>query len=88
MNGKGFLKTFQQRLQDCFKQEWNEKIHTSERFAFYRTMKEGWDCESYLNDINVKKFRDSFIRLRLGINDLGTNGRYKGEPGNVLSILR
>lgn len=83
-NEKGFLRTFRQRLQDCFKQEWNEKICSSDRFTYYRTLKDGLECESYLNDVNIKKFRDSFIRFRLGINDLGTNGRYKGESSSAL----
>ena len=36
-------------------------------------------CEKYLNDITIKKFRDTLIRLRLGINELGVNKRFQPE---------
>ena len=32
--------------------------------------------EGYLNSLDVKKFRDVFIRFRFGINDLSNNKRY------------
>ena len=59
-----------------FKQEWFTKISESERFSTYFSFKSVHQLETYLNAITIKKFRDTLIRLRLGINDLGVNKRF------------
>ena len=59
-----------------FKQEWFTKISESERFSTYSSFKSVHQLETYLNDTTIKKFRDTLIRLRLGINDLGVNKRF------------
>ena len=33
-------------------------------------------CETYLNEITIKRFRDSQIRFRFGLNNLGINKRF------------
>ena len=58
-----------------FKQEWFTKISESERFSTYFSFKSPHQLETYLNAITIKKFRDTLIRLRLGINYLGVNKR-------------
>ena len=62
-----------------FKLEWNTKISNSDRFATYLLFKSVHQAEKYLNDITIKKFRDTLIRLRLGINELGVNKRFQPE---------
>ena len=64
-NEKAFLKSVEQRLRDFFRQEWCAKLSNGNRFAFYRTIKSSFQLEIYLNNINIKKFRDAFIRFRM-----------------------
>ena len=71
-NESKVLNLIEQRLKDCFRQEWHVKLE-SNRFALYRRIKSSFELENYLNFINIKKFRDTFIRFRLGINELGCN---------------
>ena len=62
-----------------FKLEWSTKISNSDRFATYLLFKSVHQAEKYLNYITIKKFRDTLIRLRLGINELGVNKRFQPE---------
>ena len=62
-----------------FKLEWSTKISNSDRFATYLLFKSVHQEEKYLNDITIKKFRDTLIRLRFGINELGVNKRFQPE---------
>jgi len=79
VDDKSFLRSLKQRLRDCCHQEWNAKLSSSDRFAFYRSFKRTLCCESYLNYVNIKKFRDSFIHFRLGVNALRSNVRTEEE---------
>ena len=54
-------------------QEWSSKNKMSERYNWYSTFKAAFGLEDYLNNIDIKKFRDSLIRFRLSINDLAVN---------------
>ena len=74
---KLFCVALRQRLRDCFVQDWDDKIHTSERFSTYCQFKLTFESESYLTEITIKKFRDILIRFRLGIVDINGNNRYK-----------
>ena len=78
-NERGFLKSLKQRLRDCYLQEWNSKLGRSSRFDFFKSFKTSFQCEPYLSYINVRKFRDSFIRFRLGCNSLKINARPNKE---------
>ena len=49
--------------------------HTAYSAQFSRQKK-------YLNDIEIKKFRDTLNRLRLGINEVGVNKRFQPESVN------
>ena len=81
-NEKGFLKSLKQRLRDCYLQEWSSKLCLSSRYEFYKSFKTFFRCEPYLSYINIKKFRDSFIRFRLGCNSLKINAR-SNKDGNA-----
>jgi len=76
-NENRFLSQFKQRLKDCYHQEWNWKNNSSERYRWYSTFKNGLGLENYLNTLEIKKFRDVFIRFRFGVNSLFTNQRYE-----------
>ena len=57
------------------------KVFGSDRYLTYRTFKNEFGFEVYLNDISLKRFRDTIIRFRLGLNELGVNKRF--QTGNV-----
>ena len=75
-NEKAFLSAFKKRMIGRSKQEWFAKISESERFSNYFSFKTVYQLETYLNDITTNKFRDTHIRLWLGIKDLGVNERF------------
>lgn len=77
---KAFLRAFRQRLIDCYKQEWFGKIMESDRFSTYSSFKSLLQPEKYLTDITLTKFRNIFVKLRLGIIDLNGNKRYSAVP--------
>ena len=72
-NERGFLKNFKIRLQDCYRQEWHDRINSSERFLLYSLFKRDFQCEKYLSTICITKFRTAFTRFRLGRNNLKSN---------------
>jgi hypothetical protein len=74
-----FLACLKRKMIDSFKQEWHTKINSSDRFATYRIYKMTHAIENYINEVTIKKFRDTLIRFRLGINELGVNQWYKSE---------
>ena len=78
-NENGFLKCLKERLRDCFKQEWHGKLNDSDRYLMYRSFKKSFEAELYINDLKIKKFRDVFIRFRIGINELKTNRWYEKD---------
>ena len=84
VNEKEFLKNLKESLIRTFQAEWQERIQTSDRFAFYWTFKRQCYQESYLNDITIKKFRDAVIRFRMGLNSLKINKRYNSTFENKL----
>ena len=82
VNEKTFLRSLKQRLRDIFQQEWCEILHSSTRYTLYRSFKSLLHCEAYLSDINIKKFRDAFIRFRLGCNGLRVNVRSRDKSSD------
>lgn len=77
-----FLMSLKNKMVEKFREDWLLKITTSERFSIYSTFKLQHQSEKYLNNITIKKFRDTLVRFRFGINELGVNKRY--IMGNVL----
>ena len=71
-----FFPSIRQGMIERFRLERITKILDSDRFSTYRIFR------SVLNDITIKKFRESIIRLRLGINELGINKRFQPESVN------
>ena len=85
-NTKRFLKIFEQRATDCWKQDWHDRVTSRERYSVYRVFKDVCLQEPYFEVITKKVLRDVFIRFRLGISDLRTHKlRYSTEPSPDLS---
>ena len=79
INKKHVLKSLKQRMRDCFLQEWRSSLSNSSRFSFYRSFRTDFEYEKYISFINVNKCCDSFIRFRVGWNDLPSNVRNKSD---------
>lgn len=73
---KSFCKGLKQRLVDQFWQNWHSEISLSDRFDFYRTIKNDHNREHYVSNITINKFKKAFARFRLGITDLRNNERF------------
>ena len=78
-NEAAFLSAIRQETIQSFKLERSTKISNSNRFATYLLFKSVHQAEKYLNDITIKKFGDTLIRL--GVNELGVNKRF--QPVNA-----
>ena len=63
-NEAAFLSAIRQKMKQRFKLEWSTKISNSDRFATYFLFRSVHQAEKYLNDITVKTFRDTLLRLR------------------------
>lgn len=75
-----FIRTLQQRLQDCFEQNWHCKLDTSVRFDVYRMFKGELEKEKYLGVIENQYIRKMYTKFRLGITPLKVNKlRYNPE---------
>ena len=75
-NEKLFLRILRLRMIDCYRQEWSSKLSGSDRFSIYRSFKQTLEPERYFRDISLAKFRNVFVKFRLGIVDLNVNNRY------------
>ena len=57
-----FIKAFKQRLIDCYKQSWHDKLNSSEHFKTFFSFKSIIMKESFLSDINFNKsFRNVVV---------------------------
>jgi hypothetical protein len=74
---KVFVKVLRERMVDCYKQDWWSKLASSERYSTYNTLKSLLQQEQYFNGITIVKFRNSFVKFRLGIADININKRYQ-----------
>ena len=72
-----FFRNIKERMMTSFLQNWKTKLYSSERFATYRIFKNDFGLELYIDDITIKKFRNSLVRFRLGINELRVNKRFQ-----------
>ena len=64
-----FLVLFKQRVKDNFIQLWNSELNDSSRALFYRNMSD-FGFQSYLDVVQVKKFRIALSRLRMSSHRL------------------
>ena len=68
-----FLRTFRQRLVDCFRQGWHSHVDSSDRFSIYKIFKLSHEIEPYFRFVPSNGLRKFVIRFRLGISDLRTH---------------
>ena len=64
---KKFLRTFSQRLKDCFGQSWHDKLESSDRFFEYKLMKRNFVMEEYICSMKGH-LRDALLRFWAGVS--------------------
>ena len=75
-NTKLFLSLVKQRINDQFIQNWNERLETSSRASFYRSIGI-FQFQPYLNIVNLSQYRKCLSRLRLSSHRLSVEtGRW------------
>ena len=79
-----FIKEIRLRLEDCFRQNWNEKMSNSENFRTFYSFKSFITPELFLNDNSFgRSLRDIFIKFRLGVSKINCH-RYKFNNNKTL----
>lgn len=79
---KNFLSLLKQRLRDNFIQSWTDRLNNSSRALFYRQIVVFY-YQSYLNAINITKYKSAFTRLRVYSHRLQVEvGRLHNKPFN------
>ena len=80
------LRVFRERITDCWRQGWDDRIHERDRFSVYRIFKLEHSLEPYFYCVTNKALRDVFIRFRMGISEIKTHKlRYSTDPSDDLS---
>ena len=82
-NEKEFLRLLKNKMIETFKTDWEIKLKTSDRFVFYNSFKSSHHKETYLDELTIKKFRDTLLRFRLGLNELKTNNWFKENQNDT-----
>ena len=80
---KKFLRTFSQRLKDCFGQSWHNKLESSDRFFEYKLMKQNFGMEEYICSMKGH-LRDAVLRFRAGVSWIKAH-RFRFRPGTDTS---
>ena len=68
-NIEQFLGTFKQRVRDVFAQEWHTRLENSTRARCYITFA-SFQHQTYLDKLNISKYRKQLSRLRLSSHRL------------------
>ena len=76
------IEPIKQRIIDQFKQLWHTQINNSQRLKSYCRFKNTFELETYLDKIQIKKYRISLTKFRLSSHDLEV------EKGRFLNIDR
>ena len=75
-DAKLFLNIVKQRINDQFVQNWNSRLTESSRATFYRQIS-NFNFQTYLNNINMKKFCQALTKIRVSSHRLAVEtGRW------------
>ena len=73
VNKHTFHKTFKQRLNDQYIQDWSTKLNTSNRFKTLQVLHLEYKMQSYVDHITNPEIREIYTRLRIDLNCLTTS---------------
>lgn len=76
-----FVREFSSKLTDSFVMEWEQTLSETSKLSLFRQLKPGGIVrESYLSNVNIKKYRASLAKLRCSAHVLRIEkGRHCGE---------
>ena len=84
-NVNWFLRVFRERITDCWRQGWDDRIHERDRYSVYGIFKLKHSLEPCFYMTN-KAPRDVFTRFRMGISEIKTHKlRYSTDRSDSLS---
>lgn len=76
-----FISEFKQRVKDCARQEFFEKINNSSKLSSYCTYKSVLELEKYLTLTVSYKYKNAFCKLRCSTHNLNIEtGRHSNTP--------
>lgn len=81
-NEQLFLEVLKIRVKDIFMQEWHSRLEASTRARFYYVIA-NFQYQSYLDIINIEKFRISLSKLRLSSHRLEVETGRWAKPNKV-----
>ena len=79
-----FVSVFKQRLLDQFQQDWSASVTSKERFEFYSIFKQSIQTEKYIDNLQLRLFREAYIKFRFGISPILVHRRYDIIPRDLL----
>jgi len=77
-----FIKLLKQRMIDSYLQSWHSKLQSSDRYLTFRSFKSLFYMENYHYYIDIYKFRNAFIKMRFGVNELNVNNHFNNLSKN------
>ena len=76
-----FIQIFKERVQDCYKQDWNSSTRDLRKLSVYCTFKSILEPERYLECLNVRKYLSVYSRFRCSSHMLEIEqGRHNCTP--------
>lgn len=85
---KSFLSRLETRLRDTCLQEWNETVYTNSKLKLYKTFKSKFSFETYLDVLNLRKFRHIYVNFRVDSHDLEVEKRRYTHTPRVRRICK
>ena len=64
------VSVFKQRLLDQFQQDWSASITSKERFEFYSIFKQSIQTEKYIDILQLRYFRETYVKFRFSISPI------------------
>ena len=78
-NQRSFVSAFSQRLKDRFYQTWHSDVVENSKLTLYREYKYNFEHETYLQCLNIRKFRHALAKFRTCSHNLEIEvGRHAG----------
>ena len=80
-NSRAFLSALVQRLKGQYLQSWYTELANSSKLYLYKDYKLYYEHETYLNCLNIRKFRHTLSKCKSGCHNLEVEvGRHHGLP--------
>ena len=68
-NVNWFLRVYKERITDCWKQGWDDRIHKHDSYSVYRIFQLEQSLELCFYRVTNEVIGDVFVRFRMGISE-------------------